>query len=397
MVDHVSHVLNVRWSVIAAMEVSDDDYRVFASHEMIDIDDKITFSHHLGPDMKRLSGYPPTKLPDFLFRTYSDQSMGVNSPETFQCQYYKVHSTEEQFRFADIPYTRIKVYLQDHTNNKKTLSSLFVSFSASLLATLQRAEWLKANGHKNVYVAVLDTWRLQKDQLILPLSVLQSAFGIVENRKYVSLDCMDEFLVWGRLTTCTHHVSHERLVLSGLHRLLPELNDDVANRQLGAQLARLRNILFDQTALATATQLEPALTISWAWRLARVLSTPHCAIVILFLCVLSLRDHRTNTGRVEECAKNKILTRMRKAFLANEKEVNLDAALWRDFSWRKASSDKPEIVLHQHFCCVVLSFLETSQLSFAQQAKSSLLGKHVSSCVHILSLTSHRKVYHGIH
>lgn len=154
-------------------------------------------------------------------------------------------------------HTVIKRYLQNHVDNDKTGDSMFVSFSASLLATLQQAEGQTQHDHTNIHIAVLRNQELQKNHLVLPLAVLHRAFGIVEKRRFISGDCADEYLVWGELVLRTHHIPREILLVKGLYRLLPELDDEEGNKHLGRQLARLRKALFDKTAV---TRYDPAKT-----------------------------------------------------------------------------------------------------------------------------------------
>jgi hypothetical protein len=156
---------------------------------------QIVRNNGLGPDMKRHSSYPKSDLPQFLFRAYSDKSMGTNEPDRFECEYRKMGYGcglfSQQQRHT------LKAEIRDHTKESKTRRSSFISFSASLLTTLQRAVWHKEKRYSNIYVAVFDTHFLGEQDIILPTSILLGAFNILEKRQYINLDCAEENLVCG--------------------------------------------------------------------------------------------------------------------------------------------------------------------------------------------------------
>src|ERR1700678_4204128 len=96
-----------------------DNYQVVADEDVTYALGNLTLGHDPRPDLSRLASFPRTELPTFLFRTYSDQSMGVNTPEAFRCQYYKRYP-EKIFSLVEQDPTVIKRYLQNHVDNDKT-------------------------------------------------------------------------------------------------------------------------------------------------------------------------------------------------------------------------------------------------------------------------------------
>jgi hypothetical protein len=67
--------------------------------------------------------------------------MGTNAPDRFECEYRKLGY--DQGLFSQQQMHTLKAEIRDHTNESKTRRSAFISFSASLLTTLQRAVWHK--------------------------------------------------------------------------------------------------------------------------------------------------------------------------------------------------------------------------------------------------------------
>ncbi len=127
------------------------------------------------PDLEKLRAYRNVKLPQYLFRVNSDQSQGVNSPETLQSDGRACQIAFNSFRRST---EELRSYLKRHLSHDKRHWSPFISFSSSLLATLRHAMWQKATGQINIQLAAPDVRRLEDGTNILPANLLLEGFGV---------------------------------------------------------------------------------------------------------------------------------------------------------------------------------------------------------------------------
>ena len=236
-------------------------------------------------ELYRLASYSPSDLPHLLYRVTSKESMGSSTEVGFQSALCKRRGQDQDLDFKKQDYQAMVGWFLNHKDNlKKGISpSPFISFSASLVTTLQRAEWLRKQNYKEIRVAVLETRRLNMGQLVIPMVEFLKAFNTSEERPYIAEDSMDEFLGWYRLDIETPVAEHITLVRNGLYKLAPELQQ-CADR-VGGDLARLRSRLFGRSSSFVGRQFE------FAMNLGDALYPGSIDTKIAFLCLRSHEKH----------------------------------------------------------------------------------------------------------
>jgi hypothetical protein len=219
------------------------------------------FTGAVTTDLQRLALFSPVDLPHLLYRVSSKESMGSSTELGFQSALCMYHSGNGYLDFGKQEYQEMLSWFLNHKDNlkKRIPPSPFISFSASLVTTLQRAEWLRKQNYKDIRIAVLDTRRLGREHLVLPMDRLLKAFNTLEWRKYIDKDSVDEFLGWYRLDVHTSTVEHGTLVQRGLYKLIPEVQH--CAERVGGDLAHLRARLFGRNAEFVSKHLELALIL----------------------------------------------------------------------------------------------------------------------------------------
>lgn len=190
--------------------------------------------------------------------------------------------------FHEQDYSDMAHWIFHHKDNVKDSNSPFVSFSASLLTTLQRAEWQKQQAHENVCIFVIDTQFLEETDLVMSLYTLLKAFGTAEQRRFIVDDAADEFVAWYRLDLGAFCIRYSTLGNEGLYRLVPELRNHGA--ALGACLASLRTQLFNRNSVYPPTSMNAQQRLDASSILGHALYPQSIDTFIAFLC---LRAHGT--------------------------------------------------------------------------------------------------------
>ena len=236
-------------------------------------------------ELHRLASYSPSDLPHLLYRVTSKESMGSSTELGFQSALCKRLGKDQDLDFRQQDYQAMVGWFLNHKDNlKKGISpSPFISFSASLVTTLQRAEWLRKQNYREIRVAVLETRRLGPGQLVIPMVEFLKAFNTSEGRPYIAKDSVDEFLGWYRLDVETPFAEHSKLVRNGLYKIAPELQK-CADR-VGGDLAHLRALLFGRSSSFVGRQFELAMNLGDA------LYPGSIDTKIAFLCLRSHEKH----------------------------------------------------------------------------------------------------------
>jgi hypothetical protein len=234
--------------------------------------------NNLQPDSYRCS-----KLPRLLYRVSSKASMGVNSEEGFESAMCKRRGKNMEFHEQD--YSDMAHWIFRHKYNVKDSNSPFISFSASLLTTLQRAEWLNQQRHEDIRIFVIDTQYLEETDLVMSLYTLLKAFGTAEQRPFIVKDAADEFVAWYRLDLGAFCIQYSTLGNEGLYRLVPELR--YCGAALGACLAALREKLFPKDRSAP-TSMKPQQRLDVSSTLSHGLYPHSIDTYVAFIC---LRAH----------------------------------------------------------------------------------------------------------
>ncbi|KAI1614197.1 hypothetical protein EDD36DRAFT_418043 [Exophiala viscosa] len=133
-------------------------------------------------------------IPRYFFRVLSEISAGVNTNDWFRSEAVRqgLGAAMEDTSEADI-----RENLRDHMHEKKDgFASQWISFTKSLLVALNRAVRLKQKGHKNIRLAIVDTFKLDSESKIFSARALLKAYDI--NLFLRNLEGA-EILVWGEL------------------------------------------------------------------------------------------------------------------------------------------------------------------------------------------------------
>lgn len=222
--------------------------------------------------------------------------MGSSTKVAFLSALAKSRGGSDYLEFGRQEYQEmLSWFLKNKDNLKRRISpSSYISFSASLVTTLRRAEWLRNQDYKEIQIAALDTHQLGRDHVVLPMVALSKAFNTSECRQFIDKDSVDEFLGWYRLDVDTPVVEHSILVHKGVHKLVPEIPH--CAERVGGDLAYLRVRLFGRSAALITKHFELAMALGDAL----YPRNPDAQIVVL--CLRSHERHGdtlSNSMRVE--------------------------------------------------------------------------------------------------
>ncbi|KAK7518869.1 hypothetical protein IWZ03DRAFT_374848 [Phyllosticta citriasiana] len=205
-------------------------------------------------------------VPRYLFRAFSDQSRGINSPTEAipDASCCNTTITADGKLIAST-----KHMISDHLLYKYSTPSEFSSWSSSLLFVLRhairRAHQLRLQD-TNVFICVLDTTTLPVRRPVYPATALMAAYDIkpivvqplARNDKrnwLVPHYYLGEYLLHGPLSLAApdcanvemQAVSLERLEQTGLYCLLPAL-DNATSNSLAPEVRALRRVLLGRDA-----------------------------------------------------------------------------------------------------------------------------------------------------
>ena len=330
------------------------------------------------------SSYKYSKLPRLLYRVTSSASMGINTKDGFESALCKVQGGHLNFDEQD--YQDVASWVIRHTDNAKNIQkpSPFISFSRSLLTTLQRAEWMKKHRHDDICIAVVDTKCLKETDLVMFLPDLLKAFDVVEGRPYILDDSRDEFVAWYRLDLQTSGVQYSTLGVEGLYRLTPELKDHGA--ALGACLANLRAVLFQRNGCSAPISLNAEQRLEVSSRLSHLLYPQSFDTLVAFLYIRAQSTSREGEAlrvHMEKLIKGTIDNR----YFEKDRSVNYQDA--RYYSWLETDSpvfENEEVILYNSMHRELVHVAQKHEAKKALEAADSVKGLVPSSL----------KVYCGI-
>lgn len=199
-------------------------------------------------------------LPPILYRVTNDRSMGINNEEEgFKSRHMKI--TGQAMDLESMEGEEIQRIALIHIRNVQhfrgqAFQSPWISFSCSLLATLQRAMWQVKRGYSNVTITTVDTSTLISNELICTATELATYVKSIEDRRFIEYDCHEEYLVFNQLQGQCSRVPFLRLYGDGINVLLPELNASNVHTFLSVGLARLRTAAFNNEYPLSTTEID---------------------------------------------------------------------------------------------------------------------------------------------
>ncbi|KAI1617226.1 hypothetical protein EDD36DRAFT_416092 [Exophiala viscosa] len=189
------------------------------------------------------------QLPPVLYRAYDAGSMGKNSEDGgFQSQ--RMVQKSKPLLLESVTPEVFRDFVVKHVQHfkgpkgKRSFNSPWISFSCSLLTTLQRAKRQHERGSQDVTIAAVDTSGLSTNEFICPVPELANKINYVETREFIHFDCNEEYLVLNQLQGRISHVPFHILQNDGLSTLLPELELPDIYKTLREGLVRLRRAAF---------------------------------------------------------------------------------------------------------------------------------------------------------
>ena len=184
--------------------------------------------------MTKVQRYTKHNLPQYLWRVYSDDSAGVNKEDGFGSMAIKCDCGPDNFyNFTDEDFAdKINQHYRWGKGSKGApFSSRFVSFTASPDFAFTYAAFLRHKGHRNIKIAVLDTFEIEDHTLIFSSYPFAKAHGVSSQEV---LRCLDnEFIVWDSLladicvvdfTEMAEYKFSDGIYRRGFFELLPQLS-----------------------------------------------------------------------------------------------------------------------------------------------------------------------------
>ena len=147
-----------------------------------------------------------------------------------------------------------------------------MSWSASLLATLQRALHLQFKGELNISIAVLNTSNLTEEDVILPVPLLLQAFEMDWN-DYAQRQFSIEYLMYEQISSSKiDKIRLDTLIHLGLDHLCPLLFkpaiNGIGNNKVWLRHEALQDALFHRRAPSSVSPIDLGLAYclasSWA-------------------------------------------------------------------------------------------------------------------------------------
>jgi hypothetical protein len=214
-----------------------------------------------------LSRFPPAlltgcldskdNLPHYLFRAYSDESSGGNSPEGIISGAHLVGCGHESAH--KIPSTEAKDMLERHFLWDYKHPSEFISWTSSLLFALQHAIRKAYFRHEpNVCICILNTRKLEQVS-IYPATTLLKVYGIKDEGKLRHEYYNAEYLAHDRIEDANSFgvVQLDVLIDCELFTLFPELDDEAGKKgALYNRVKQLRSVFFTRPSSVTTSEVE---------------------------------------------------------------------------------------------------------------------------------------------
>lgn len=208
---------------------------------------------------------------------------------------------------------------------KRSFKSPWISFSCSLLTTLQRAKWQYERGYKDVTIAAVDTSGLTTSEFICPVPELASKINYVETREFIHFDCNEEYLVLNQLQGRISHVPFHILQNDGLGTLLPELELPDVYKTLREGLVRLRRAAFGKEYPLSNDEIDACKRLT-----KNFFTGQRCCLI--YFALLALRRRLPNDPAIDMYARAKMHGWRMSAAYDDRGRVKLDNLHY--FAWR---------------------------------------------------------------
>lgn len=279
-------------------------------------------------------------------------------------------------------------------DSKEPMSSIWISFSSSLLTTLQRAQWMVARGFSNVTIAAVDTASLQKPQyaqefpFICPVPALCNYFNYVESRKYVKFNCHEEYLVLDQIHCEISHIPFQLLYNGGIGKLLPELERGEVKDHIGSGLEVLRRATF-------GSRLEFPLTkeiVEDCRDITRLFfKGQRCNLI--FFALLAIRKRPMADPAVDGLVKDMMRMWRRKAAFDEQDNVRIDNLFYFKFQFdftQPNQSSHTEIVQFAKIGQRLTMHNRDYEKIIGAEIMKKIWGKFLSCCQPLLLIASSR-------
>ncbi|CAG8961234.1 hypothetical protein HYFRA_00013290 [Hymenoscyphus fraxineus] len=187
---------------------------------------------------------PPDRIPRYLYRTARNKSLGKNSLEKFESSWVQSNGSSI-FRKLDPDRGRLVAELHlkwKTTDGENRVFSDLISWSNTLLFSLQFAVREYHEGKRDVQIYILDTWALSESERenILSATYLIENLGVDLQFRYPN-----EFLVIGELHSAGHC---DRIALEEIFRSFPSKKPDKTTTvTLMREVDRVRTTFFNST------------------------------------------------------------------------------------------------------------------------------------------------------
>ncbi|KAI1629227.1 hypothetical protein EDD37DRAFT_41095 [Exophiala viscosa] len=270
------------------------------------------------------------QLPPVLYRAYDAGSMGKNSEDGgFQLQRMVQKSkplllesvTPEVFR--DLVVKHVQHF--KGPKGKRSFNSPCISFSCSLLTTLQRAKRQHERGYQDVTIAAVDTSGLSTNDFICPVLELANKINYVEIREFIHFDCNEEYLFLNQLQGRILHVPFHILQNDGLSTLLPELELPDIYKTLREGLVRLRRAAFGKEYPLSNDEIDACKRLT-----KNFFTGQRCCLI--YFALLAIRRRPPNDPAIDGYARTKMHGWRVSAAYDDRGRVKLDNLHY--FAWR---------------------------------------------------------------
>lgn len=197
-----------RYSNERRHEVKPYRYDVFESVAQDLYNSEWTFIGHC-IDLPGVLAATHDRCPRYLFRVFSDQSMGLNTAEGFHSG--ALQESKVYVAISSMTEESLSDNLRHINAAKKDFSSHWVSFTMSLQFALQFALKMKSQGNTNICISIIDTINLSSPIQIFAAPALTRAFDVHSNMKLKNVEAA-EFLAWEKVEAPGTVIALERFL-----------------------------------------------------------------------------------------------------------------------------------------------------------------------------------------
>jgi hypothetical protein len=242
-------------------------------------------SFHLSLD--GLFTVPRAYLPKLLFRVCTNRLQ-----QHPYLQSHAIFAGKATTPFCDQSIDQFEHEIRHHLDLKfRTRPSRLMSWSASLLATLQRALHLQFKGELNISIAILNTSNLTEEDVILPVPLLLQIFEM-DWSDYAQRQFSIEYLMYEQISVGKiDQIRLDTLVHLGLDDLCPLLFkpaiNGIGNNKVWLRHEALQDALFHCRAPSSVSPI----TLDLAYCLASSWASSHPQLQLpLTIAFLSLEN-----------------------------------------------------------------------------------------------------------